>query len=614
MKTTAFLCSCAFTVLFGASEAHSQGLVFDDITLSTGTLNVSFGRAVAMVDLDRDGLLDIVCADDGEADKFFRQKVDGTFEDAAGLWGVTGLAELSWGVLAADFDNDGDDDVYFSNGGKGDLDDPGRLLPNRLLRNDIAVTGLLVDVSAQSGDAINENPTFGVTSLDYDRDGFLDLFCADPSRTCMLLRNEGGLNFLDVSSAAQIVNVGSWRHAGSADFDNDGWPDVGVGNKLGNNVLYNNQQNGTFIDRAAQAGLLEPFDNFGFVFEDFDNDGYQDAYIPKYQLVPMGPSPVFLNNGDGTFRNVSAGSGMGAHTDMGHNTGDLDADGYPEIMMGTGSPFYDDFDYLYRVVPNGAGGLSITDISTPSRFDSGGITRQHGQALGDYDRDGDIDIFCNNGGPGFLPSTAEGSFFWRNRGNSNSWVALEIEGVYSNRTGVGTLGKATTTEGRDIYRVLQVGQGFSNTSEHAMHFGIGTDSSVDRIELRWPSGIVQTIDNPQMMAYTSVRETGALLRGTPTIGQVFSYDIAGNPGDLAELGLSMGTDNIQLSGINGPLLIADPYVLLPAFPLNGAGRLSLPIPIPNIPALIGLTFYSQAWIHGAASLGTLSQLHTFTVQ
>ena len=613
LKNTGFPLILLTPLLF-VGRAQAQALVFDDVAVATGTVNVSFGRACALVDLDRDGLLDLICADDSTPNRFFRQRADGTFEDVAALWGVGLAAELDWGVLAADFDNDGDDDVYFANGGSGDPEDPNRILPNRLLRNDLLSTGKLVDVSSLSGDANDTNPTFGATALDYDRDGFLDIFCANPNRTCLLLRNEGGLTFSDRSSEANLVEVGGWRHPGSADYDNDGWPDVGVGNKLGPNALYRNQQDGTFVDRAAQAGVLDPNDNFGMVFQDYDNDGFQDIYVAKYQLVPQGPSPVYLNNGDGTFRNVSAGSGMGAHTDMGHNSGDLDADGYPEIMMGTGNPFYGDIDRLYRVLPNGSGGLTITDISLASGFSSGGATRQHGQALGDYDRDGDIDVFCNNGGPSYLPGTIEGSFLWSNRGNGNNWTALDLEGRFSNRTGVGTWARARTDTGRDVYRTLAVGQGFSNTSDHALHFGIGSDGSFERIELHWPSGIVQAIDQPALKTYIRVVETGAILRGSPAVGQFANFDISGRVGDVVELGLSLGTTAIELAGVNGTLELGSPYALLPSLPLDGGGLQSVAVPIPANASLVGVTVYAQAWVHDNGGLGTLSQLISFTIQ
>lgn len=606
--------SIAGVLLFAADAQAQASVVFEDVVVETMTRNNSFGRGAAMVDLDQDGLLDLVCADASQTNQYYQQQPDGTFLDGASIWGVPAVAEFEWGVLAADFDNDGDDDLYFGNGGSAGNDDPTRPFPNRLIRNDIQSTGFLTDVSASMGDAINPDDTFGVTALDYDRDGFLDVFNSDKDHSCKLFRNVGGLSFVDVSSAAGIARPSDWRHCGAADIDNDGWTDVGVGSGDDRNALYHNQQDGTFVDIAISAGIANPIDNFGVVFQDYDNDGLQDIFIPKYQQVPTGPSPVYLNQGDLTFVNVSVGSGIGAHTDMGHESADIDADGFPDLLLGTGNPYFSDLDYLYTVVPDGAGGLTINDVSTTSGFNASGQSRQHGQAIGDYDRDGDIDVYCNNGGPHWSPGTRQPNFFMRSLGNANAWAALEIEGVISNRTGVGTVGRASTTAGRDVYRTLQVGRGFSNTPDHALHFGIGSDTAVERIELRWPSGIVQQVDEPAMGAYSRVVETGALLQGVPTIGQSFTFDFAGEPGEVVELAFSSGTATTEIDGVNGPFLLAAPYVVLPAIPLDASGRRSLPIPVPNSPALVGLTFYAQAWIHAPAAGGTISQLHAFTLQ
>lgn len=604
----------ALALGLGASAATAQNLQFDNVALSTDTLNLSFGRGAAMVDLDQDGRLDLICADAGEPCQYYRQEADGTFSDAASLWGVVPQAEYEWGVLAADFDNDGDTDLYYANGGFAENDLPGRPFPNRILRNDLGTTGTLTDVTSSSGDGRNPQPTFGASALDYDRDGFLDVFCADRNRTLTLLKNDGGLVFTDVSDAAGVAVFGDWRHSGAADYDVDGWADIGVGRGDGPNALFHNQQDGTFVDRAQEAGVANPNDNFGMVFQDYDNDGLPDIYVAKYQLVPSGPSPVYLNRGDGTFTNVSPGTGMGAHTDMGHESGDLDGDGYPEILMGTGAPSLVQLDYVYRVTPNGPEALKITDISSGSRFNTAGPSRQHGQALGDYDRDGDIDVYCNNGGPDWMPSTAQSNYFWRNRGTANGWIALELEGIRSNKTGVGTVGRATTATGRDVYRTLQVGRGFTNTPDPAMHFGLGTDGGIQQIELRWPSGIVQVLDELAPLTYSAVVETGMLLDSVPTQGQVFRFELAGPAGQLAEIGLSLGTGNSDLIGVNGPLLLDSNVSLLPALVLDASGEASFPIPVPQLPILSGLTVHAQSWIHDAAGTeGQMSQLHSFTL-
>ena len=187
-----------------------------------------------MVDLDGDRLLDIITGNDGNPNGFFLQLPDHTFKNVNVTWGIVSDKRSTWATLVADFDNDGDPDVYFANG------IPGQ--PNQLLRNDLNSTGVFTDVSDQSGAASLSNRNFGGTTLDYNRDGLLDIFLTNPnSGPCFLLRNDGDLVFTDVSFEAGIVHAGTFRHCSVGDFDNDGWWDIAVGD-FGNfgtsNVLY----------------------------------------------------------------------------------------------------------------------------------------------------------------------------------------------------------------------------------------------------------------------------------------------------------------------------------------------------------------------------------------
>jgi hypothetical protein len=352
----------AVAVALGAvpGALHAQ-ITFVDRGPETGTDGGSFGRGAAMVDVDGDGLLDIVAANDSMPNFFLRQRPDRTFEDATAEWGIAFDERASWGVLVADFDNDDDPDVYFVNGGF-----PGQ--PNQVMRNDLTSDGVLTDVSAASADGEYPVRNFGATALDHDLDGDLDIFLTTPNDTdsCVLLVNQGNLLFTKATLSAGLAEIGPFRHCSAGDFNNDGWPDVAVGNFDGPNLLYRNNGDGTFTDVAAAAGVQTPDDNFGLVLDDFDNDGWQDIFAPKYLLEPTGTSELFRNNGDGTFTDVTPGSGMTGQTDMGHNTGDLDADGFPDIFIGTGNPAFPDDSRLFLMTPDGTGGLLGLDYSDPS--------------------------------------------------------------------------------------------------------------------------------------------------------------------------------------------------------------------------------------------------------
>jgi len=484
----------------------------------SGTDSPSYGRGAAMVDLDGDGLLDLIAANDFMVTHFYRQLPDHSFVNAVEAWGIpeAQAKDHTWGVLAADFDNDGDDDVYFLN-----LGYPGH--KNRLLRNDIETTGTFTDVTQSSGDAIMIPRNFGGTTLDYNNDGLLDIFLTGPKPSLhnFLLRNDGNLSFSDVSEQAGFTKPDNYRHVSAGDYNNDGCVDLAVGVFHGSNYLYRNNCDGTFTDVATEAGISRAKDqNFGFVFEDFDNDGWMDLWAPKYywQGADRGQSgELYRNNGDSTFSNVTATSGLTGQSDMGHSTGDVNGDGYPDIYIGTGHPSYRANDLLLLVEPDGKGGFTTTDVSVISGITSGGETRCHGMAFGDYDQDGRIDIWVNNGGPptddgeetGNMVQIQE-SFLWNGSENDYNWIAVQLRGTKSNRTAVGARIVAITGSGREIHRMVRVGHGFANTDSHIQHFGLGKETSVKQLVINWPAGSSQIILNPAINQVIRVKEETGL--------------------------------------------------------------------------------------------------------
>ncbi len=584
---------------------------FVNVAPQTGTTNPSFGRGAGMVDLDGDGLLDLIASNAGMQNGVFRQLPDHAFQDAYALWGLAPDNRAHWGVLVADFDNDGDPDLYFLNGGFTASQ------ANQILRNDLGSTGTFTDVSAASGDGDLEGSTFGGTALDYDRDGMLDIFLSNNgTEGCNLLRNLGGLVFANVSNAAGISQSGdSHRHCSSGDMDNDGWIDVAVGTSNGPNLLYRNNGNGTFTDIAASAGVVAPGDNFGLVLEDFDNDGWMDLYLPIYQAEPTGPSRLFLNHKDQTFTDVTAGSGMTGQTDMGHNTGDVDGDGYPDVFIGTGSPTNVYPDVLFLIAPNGSGGLVATDVSASSGILSEGPTRCHGSAFGDYDADGDVDMYLNNGGPEKAPSMLEPNFFWQKQGNANAWLELRLQGVLSNRSAAGARAVARTSSGREVHRQLTVGKGFGNTDSPVLHFGLGAETAVTRLVVSWPSGITQTRLSPPAFTVQSMVETGLRIQGNAAPGSTITLESAGKPGFRSEIFASATTQSVPLPKYGGILELGLPLFPVASLVLDAGGLHPLPVLIPNDPSLSGLTVYLQAWTHpaGQSAEGTLTNRPVLTI-
>ncbi|MEM7309175.1 MAG: VCBS repeat-containing protein [Planctomycetota bacterium] len=575
-----------------AVPAWSQ-LEFVDAAQAAGVDDATFGRGAAMVDLDGDGRLDLIAANAGMNNFFYRQLPDHSFQKANALWSVAPDARETWGVVAADLDNDGDLDVYFGNGGFIQVE------PNQLLRNDIGTGGGLTDVSGAAGAAAQARQTFGVSALDDNVDGRLDLFASQTLYhdydSCRLYRNLGELAFVDVSTAAGIVEQGSFRHTGAGDFDNDGLIDVGVGNGIGPNRLYRNAGDGTFQEVAKAVGVDHPDNNFGFVFQDLDNDGWLDVYLPKYQIVPTTESRLLRNAGDGTFVDVTAASGMTGQDDMGHEMADLDLDGFHELYIGTGNPYFENVDLMLRIRPAGPG-FAVTDISASSGIASLGLTRSHGMAVGDVDDDGDVDVFLNTGGPDYIPDSIEDNALWLNQGTGASWVGVDLEGVLSNRDGVGARIAARTTIGTTAHAHQAAGHGFSNTSSRTVLLGLANAAALERVTVEWPSGIVQTLVAPAAGERHAVLETGLLLTDEPELGGSFALAACGPAGSDVATFYSGATLELALPPLQGLLQVGPPWFEGPAFDLSAQGTWSGQIAVADDPTLLGVTFHLQALV------------------
>ena len=604
---------------------------FTDRSEDAGVVNVGFGRGAAMVDFDGDGRLDLFAANTGP-DAIYRQKDDGTFEEMTTSWGLPVNDDPTWVALASDFDNDGDPDLLLLVGGFVDREVPEMSfggagvgiegLPNVMLRNDLASDGVFTDVTASSG-AVGTLITgvFGGTALDYDRDGDLDVFLANQPETqaAHLLRNDGDLFFTDVSVEAGMTHTGDFRHVGSGDIDNDGWTDVGVANQNGPNLLYRNNGDGTFSEIAESAGVQSLGKNFGMVFVDLDNDGWMDLYLPKHDRsdVPVASPRLFLNNKDNTFRDVTSGSGIGVQSDMGHTVADLDADGYPDILSGTGGPSFLEGDRLYLLSPDGNGGLTATDVSTSSGIQAAGETRQHGQAVGDYDGDGDLDIYSNNGGPFVLAETAQGNFLWQNDGNANSWVGFDLQGVVSNLGGVGTRVRVETASGRNIFRYRDCGRGFGNTNAPTVHVGLGDESEIAAAEFHWQSGIEQVILAPTSGQRHVILETGILGPATAAIDSTYEFTVYGAAGlEVSVITADTAASSPRLMEKRGGFALLDPPVTFHDPVTIGAdGTVTASVVIPDDSDLIGTELFIQTWIHepGVTEGGALSNLLTIEI-
>ena len=454
-------------------------------------------------DMDGDGRLDLIVSAIGFEDplRFFRNLGNGRFEDRtadAGLSGVTGGLNL----IQADYDNDGRTDVLVLRGGWFGSEGA---FPVSLLRN--LGDGTFADVTKAAG-LLRFAPTQTAVWLDYDGDGWLDLFVGNESTPgasypCQLFHNERNGTFTERAAEVGLDVVGFVKGVVSADYDDDGRPDLHLSLGGAPNLLFHNDgPSGTpprwrFTERARQAGVTEPVNSFSALFFDYDNDGRQDLYVNGFAAMAEDVAADYLglptsaerprlfhNRGDGTFEDVTKAAGLDrVMPAMGVNFGDLDNDGFLDVYVGTGNPD------LSTLVPNrmfrNDGGRRFQDVTTAGDF--GHLQKGHGIAFGDVDDDGDQDVFEQMGGA--VTTDTSHSVLFANPGNGNAWIELTLEGAQSNRSAVGAR-ITVTVEGpngrRSIHRTVGSGGSFG-ASPLRQHIGLGDARSVVSVEVRWPS-------------------------------------------------------------------------------------------------------------------------------
>ena len=510
------------------------------------------GCGVAFYDYDNDGWLDIFLVNGSRLEGFpagseptshlFKNNRDGTFTDVTLKAGVD---HSGWGqgCCIGDYDNDGWEDLFVTYFGK-----------NVLYHNN--GDGTFTDVSQKAAIAGNgKRWNTGCAFVDYDRDGKLDLFVANyidmdlatapvpESGPCLyksimvacgppglqggkniLFHNNGDGTFTDVSEASGILKANGTYGLGvlTADFDNDGWPDIYVANDSTASALYQNKKNSKFEDIAIEAGCAlspdgKPQAGMGVSAADYDMDGNLD--IVKTNFAGDTPS-LYHNQGGANFEDTTFTAGLGAHTQfLGWGCGffDMDNDGWPDILICNGHVYpeveqlktevgYAQRKLLYQNLHNG----HFADIS----FSAGpGISEPNasrGAAFGDFDNDGDIDVVVNtvNGYPQLLRCDSR---------LTNSWIKVRTIGTKSNRSGIGARLICTTQlpgEPKPHRQIDEVrsGGGYFSQNDLRVHFGLGKAEKVDVLEIRWPSGQVDIIKDIKANQLIYVKEGEGIMR------------------------------------------------------------------------------------------------------
>ena len=504
------------------------------------------GSGAAFIDYDNDGWPDIFLVNGTTLEGFpkgqeptshlYHNNHDGTFTDVTKKAGVA-LTGWGQGVCAGDYDNDGWVDLYVTFWGH-----------NILLHNNGDST--FTDVTKKSGlwhDDVRWST--GCAFVDYDRDGHLDLFVAHyvdldlantptpGSRTsCQwkglavmcgprglkgthssLYHNNGDGSFSDVSDKSGVANTEPYYcfTALTGDFDGDGWPDIYVSCDSTPGMLFHNNRNGTFSEIGVAAGVAFNEDGreqagMGAHAVDYDGDGWLDIIKTNFS---DDTATLYHNNGDGTFTDVTLAAGLGANTQfLGWGTlfVDVDNDGWPDLFMANGhvypeiegkslSASFRQRKILYWNQRNG----KFKDISLEA---GPGITtpfNSHGVAAADFDNDGAVEILVNN--------SHDAPSLLKNYGTHENWILLKLMGTKSNRDAIGAR-VILVADGHQQLQELRSGGGYISQSDFRLHFGLGKAAKVDRLEIRWPSGLVDKLENVQANQIVTIKEGAGILR------------------------------------------------------------------------------------------------------
>ena len=481
-------------------EAEHDVGRFRDVAPALGLNVVGNVGGSIMDDFSGDGLLDIMVSSWGLRDQllYFRNDGDGGFTDVTDDAGLTGL--LGGGnLIQADYDNDGNLDVFVMRGGW--LQDG---FPNSLLRNN--GDGTFSDVTEAVG-LLPPHATQTAAWGDYDNDGRLDLYVGNESfgqarYSGQLYHNNGDGTFTDVAVQAGAAVVGPVKGVVWGDVDNDGRLDLYLALKGAPNVLLHNDGPDAsgltrFSDRTTGAGVAEPFDAFPTWFWDYDNDGWTDLFVAGYRTdygdalaeylgVDHGSElpRLYRNRGDGTFEDATAAAGLDRILfAMGSNFGDLDSDGWLDFYVGTGDAFFQ------ALMPNrmfrSAEGRSFQEVTTSGGF--GLFQKGHGVAFGDIDHDGDQDVYQTMGGA--YEGDLGRNVLFENPGNGNHWLSLRLEGVRSNRSAIGVRIRvtiATPSGERAIFRTVGSGGSFG-ASPLRQEIGLGEATAIRQVRITWPT-------------------------------------------------------------------------------------------------------------------------------
>lgn len=406
-----------------------------------------------IVDMDGDYLDDIVSVVNKTKIVVSQQKAGGVFNDVT--YNITNTFVLpEWSIAAGDYDNNGFNDLIY-----------GSSTGVTFLKANAAGTAFTTERKTQN--YLTQRTNF----VDINNDGKLDAFVCDDNGPNRYYLNDGTNMNHTRGGLGDFPSGGNYASTWT-DYDNDGDLDLFIakcgegGSGVGGNIdeLYRNNGNGTFTNVASSANLAEPSQSWSAAWGDFNNDGLMDTMI-GINSDTDGLNKIMKNNGNGTFSDVTAGSGYESVTGTSREyvAFDFDNDGFLDILGAGNNIMFGDGNFKFT--PNGST-YNLNNYHRP---------------IGDLNNDGFLDI-------------QNGQMILFNNGNTNKWLKVTLKGLQSNRNGIGARVEIYGAWGKQI-RDVQSGTGFGNMNTLNTHFGIGQATSISKVVVRWPSGTVDTINN-----------------------------------------------------------------------------------------------------------------------
>jgi len=547
------LCILGFGSVAAWQAARETPGNFVDVTAACGVrfqhvashtskkyLPETMGSGVALFDYDNDGRLDIFLVNGApladptpkgaipekagpkDWNRLFHQKSDGTFEDVTEKAHLQGTG-YGMGVAVGDYDNDGFEDLYVT-----------ALGGNKLYHNN--GNGTFTDVTEKAGVGGSGWST-SAAWIDLDNDGLLDLvvlrylqwdfddiwcgahkegfrsYCHPDTFhaiTPLVYHNEGNGRFTEVGQKIGLAIPGKGLGIAIADYDGDGHIDIFVANDSMPEFLFHNKGDGTFEEKGllAQVAVDEDgrtYAGMGVDFEDFNNDGLPDLVVDNLANQMYA---IYQNAGDGTFSYTTRGSGMGRmsmlHSGWGLRLIDYDNDGWKDLLIAQGHDL-DTIDltnpqlhYREPMLLARNTGRGFVDVSAASGSIFHEAWAGRGLATGDIDNDGRIDaVVSTNEGPAHL--------IHNETKTDNHWLTLKLVGHKSNRDAIGAVVKIATVKGAQ-YATVTTASSYLSSSDKRVHFGLGAETVVRTIEIRWPSGVRQSLKEVRADQVTQVDE------------------------------------------------------------------------------------------------------------